>query len=559
VTTPRVERIELPDGTFMEGPLLGSQMPRLYKLPDRHTERVPDCPMCELEGAEGHGHGCGEHIAEEALEWAKGFGYDLDPWQQWCIRHMMSRKPNGKWAARNNVLIVPRQNGKGTILEVRELVGLFLLEEELIIHTSHQLKTSLNHLLRLKTVIQEYPVLDRKVSNIREGNGKEAIILKPKKILIMGSDSKYVTRRRSSKLEFHARSGSATSRGFSCDFLVYDEAMILSDEQVGASLPTMSARPNPQIAYTASAALEDETVSVQLAKMRLNMRKGRPNLFGAEWSVNPHDEGCARDEAKGRKSNYFITCPKHDDRDDPRAWARANPAMGYRISLEFTQDELDNMPDRKFDIERLGIGNWPSDEEPWITISQPAWKVLVNEDPGFPTPPVVFAFDVAEDGESATIACAWEHKQKRIVLEIPPDGSRQGTKWVIGRLDKAYKKWRPLAIAVPKSGPGAGLLDDAVRKWGDRVYPVGPGEEAAAFAFFMQQVKDKRLWHFGEEKAATLWHAVGRADTRVVGDGGKAWCRRDSESDISPITAATLAAYVLNKKRRNYDLTNTVA
>ena len=553
------ERVQLPDGTFMEGPLLGDQMPRLYAVPPRHEQPEPDCVMCLFEEQEQHSHGCGDHVAEEALEWAEGFGYELDPWEKWVLRQMLGRQPDGMWAALNTVLIVSRQNGKGCCLEVRELFGLFVLQEELIIHTSHQLKTSLNHLERLQMVLMEYPALGKRVSNIRTGNGKEAIILKPRPTLIFGSDGRSILRRRASKLEFHARSGSATSRGFSCDCLVYDEAMILSDEQVGASMPTMSARPNPQIIYAASAGLEDGTVSAQLAKMRRNMKRKSRRVFGAEWSVNPHDDSCPRDEAHGRESNYYIVCDRHDDRDDPRAWAKANPGMGYRISVEFTQAELDTMPPRKFDIERLAIGNWPLEDEPWEVISKPAWKQLVNTDPGMPTPPMVVALDVDEDGKSATVMCAWEHKQKKIVVEMPKDGSRQGVAWLMPWLVVKCRKWKPLAIAVPKSGPGAALLDDAVRQWGDRVYPVGPGEEAAAFAFLMQCVKDQKLWHFGEELSPTLWKAIARATTRVAGDGGKAWCRRDAETDITPVTAATMAAYVLNKKRRNYDLTSTIA
>ena len=544
----------------MEGPLLGQQMPRYYSIPERHEQQVDGCVMCKLEAEEEkHSHGCGDHVAEDCLAWAAGFGYELDPWQRWCLRHMLGRHPDGMWSSPDVVLIISRQNGKGTILEVRELFGLFVLQEELIIHTSHQLKTSLNHLERLQNVLLEYPALRKRVSNIRTGNGKEAIILKPRRTLIFGPGGKEILRYRSSKLEFHARSGAATSRGFSCDCLVYDESMILTDEQVGASMPTMSAMANPQIIYAASAGLEDGSVSTQLAKMRSNMKKHRPGIFGAEWSANPHDDSCARDEKKGRDTNYFITCDKHDDRDDPRTWAKANPAMGYRISPGFTRRELDNMPAKKFDIERLAIGNWPSEDEPWETISKPAWKVLTNEDPGFPTPPMVLSFDVSEDGQSATVMGAWEHKQKKTVMEMPRDGHRQGTGWVIDFVHAKYMKRRPLAIAIPKSGPAAGLLDAAVNKWGDRVYAVGPAEEAAAFAFLMQCVKDKELWHFGEELAPSLWRAVGRAGTRVVGDGGKAWCRRDAAEDISPITAGTLAAYVLNKKRRSYDLTNTIA
>lgn len=559
------ERVELPDGTFMEGPLLGDQMPRLWNVPKRHEAQLSGCVMCQFEAEQGHGYGCGDGVAVEILEWAAQFGYDLDIWQKWALRHMLGRHPNGLWAAPDVVMIVARQNGKGTILEVRELAGIFYLQEELIIHTSHQLKTSLSHLERLANTLRAYPALEKRLrgGSVRHGvataNGKEAIVLKPRPVIIFGSSGKEIRKARTSRIQFHARSGASTSRGFSCDCLVYDEAMILSDEQVGASMPTMRAMPNPQMIYAASAGLEDGTISVQLAKMRSLMLHHDPETFGLEFSVNPHDESCPRDEIKGRRSNYYIVCDKHDDRDDPRSWAKANPALGTRVTLRNTRRELAKMPDSKFDIEILSIGNWPAEDEPWEIISKPAWKLLTNEEPGFPTPPMVLAFDVSEDGKSATVMGAWEHKQQRTVIEMPLEGHRQGTGWVIDFVDAKYKKRRPLAIAVPKSGPAAGLLDDAVKKWGDRVYAVGPGEEAAAFAFMIQQVKDEKLWHFGESMAPTLWHAVGRAGTRVVGDGGKAWCRRDAETDISPITAGTIAAYVLNKKRRSYDLSNTIA
>jgi hypothetical protein len=546
----------------MEGPLLGHQMPRLYNVPERHEQIADGCIMCRLEAEDGHDYGCGDRISVEVLEWAEGIGYDLDPWQKWSIRHMLGRHPNGLWACPTCVIIVSRQNGKGCLIEVRELAGVFLLQEELVIHTAHQFRTTLNHMERLKETLANNPALMKWVKprgGIVSSNGKEAIVLKPRPVTIFGSGGHEMTKRRTSKIQFHARAGASTSRGFSCDLLVYDEAMILTEEQVGASMPTMSAMENPQIIYAASAGLEDGTVSAQLARMRSNMLRHAPDTFGAEWSVNPHDDSCPRDEKRGRRSNYYIVCDKHDDRDDPRSWAKANPGMGYRINVRWTRKELNEMPEGQFDVERLAIGNWPSEEEPWKVISKPSWKILTNEDPGFPVLPLVISFDVAEDGKWATVMGTWKHKQGKFVLEMPRGGSRAGTDWVIEFVHQKYLRNRPLAIVVPKSGPGAGLLDDAVKKWGDRVYPVGPGEEAAAFAFLMQQVKDKNLWHFGEDKAPTLWKAMGRADTRDVGDGGKAWCRRIATEDISPVTAGTNGLYVLNKRYRNYDLTNTVA
>jgi hypothetical protein len=338
---------------------------------------------------------------------------------------------------------------------------------------------------------------------------------------------------------------------------VYDEAMILSEEQVGASMPTMSAQPNPQIIYTASSGLED---SFQLAAVRKRIVKDKKDLFGAEWSIDPHTEECPRDEIKGRESNYYVVCDKHDDRDVIASWAKANPAYGYRISERFTAKELSGMPPKQFDVERLGVGDWPVDDEAWSTISEPMWTKLVNEDPGFPTPPLAFGVDIDEDGKSATICAAWTHEESgRTVIEIPRNGARQGTDWILERLKELYAKRRPVAIAVPKSSPASSLIEDGKKLWRDRFLAVGPGDEAAAFAYFVQQAKEEGLWHFGREKAPTLWHAVGRADTRVVGDGGKTWSRRDSDSDITPVTSATLAVYALNKMARSYDPMKSIA
>jgi hypothetical protein len=43
-------------------------------------------------------------------------------------------------------LVVPRQNGKGTILEARELAGLFLFGES-ILHTSHEFRRRISPLI----------------------------------------------------------------------------------------------------------------------------------------------------------------------------------------------------------------------------------------------------------------------------------------------------------------------------------------------------------------------------------------------------------------------------
>lgn len=413
--------------------------------------------------------------------------------------------------------------------------------------------TAQEHFRRVKATIENYDALRRRLKGKpRESHGEEGFELLPLPTLIFGSGKNRVRRKVGSRLRFLARSR-GSSRGFTCDCLIYDEAMILSAEQIGASLPTMAAIANPQVWYMGSAGLPD---SDQLSAVYRRITGNQKTLFGALWAARLHTATCPRDERRGRPSNdYVVDCTEHDDRDDPRTWAKANPAFGIRISEAFVRNEIVSMPPVEFNRERLGVGQWPSEEETWGVVPEDTWKALAVDDAGGTTPPIAFAVDVAEDGEAASIGAAWMHRSGKIVIEVPRNCSRPGTAWVVPRLRELVKAWKPVVVVVPKNGPAAGLGDDIEKLFPDEVLRTGSADEAAAFAWFTQQVKspDKPLTHLGRVKAARLWKAVGSADTRVVGDGGKMWSRRDSDSDITPVVTVTLASWGLNKKRRGYD------
>lgn len=548
--------------------LRGSQMPRLWTAPPRHEEPAEGCLSC----ARTHRQeaGCGNALGLDALDWAKGIGYELFDWQKWVLVNALGTKPDGSFAAMENALIVSRQNGKGTILEVRELFGLFGLRERLIIHTAHELKTAKEHFLRCVKAIDDNPGLSRRLKGKpRLTNGQEQIELKAEPTLIMGSDGRRVRKRESARMMFVARSrGSA--RGFTADLLVYDEAMILSTESVGASLPTLSTRENPQIWFTGSAGLED---SFQLAKSRARIVKDEKTLFGAEWSIQPHKETCPRNETLGRASNNFVygcTDPNHMDRDDPKSWAAANPTFGPRpgglIRGEYIRDmEFYSMDPVEFDRERLSVGQWPAEEAAWAVIPEDLWETLtISIAKGERSRPMSFAVDVDPEGRSATISVAWWKSGQGIVIETAK--SKPGTGWVVETMKEWDKKYKPIAIVIPRSGPAAGLGDDVEKmwpdnpKWGTKVIRATVNDEAAAFAWFTQQCRNgkKNVTHLSQERSPKLYNALGRAETRVVGDGGQTWSRRDSESDITPITSATLAAWGLNRKRKAYDLTGSI-
>jgi hypothetical protein len=79
--------------------------------------------------------------------WIRGSVFALDG--------ALGVRADGKWSAFEVGLVVSRQNGKGGILEARELLGLFELGERLIVHSAHQFDTSMEAFLRMEQLLEE--------------------------------------------------------------------------------------------------------------------------------------------------------------------------------------------------------------------------------------------------------------------------------------------------------------------------------------------------------------------------------------------------------------------
>ena len=89
---------------------------------------------------------------QECLELCGRCGLELDPWQQFVLRRGLRLRPDGKFAAPEVGVCVGRQNGKGGIIEARELGGLFVWGETTIVHTAHLFDTSLEAFLRMSNL-----------------------------------------------------------------------------------------------------------------------------------------------------------------------------------------------------------------------------------------------------------------------------------------------------------------------------------------------------------------------------------------------------------------------
>jgi hypothetical protein len=348
--------------------------------------------------------------------------------------------------------------------------------------------------------VQNTPDLDRKVKRVRTSHGEEGIELKSGK-----------------RLRFLARSN-GSGRGFSCDRLIYDEAYDLPQETVAASLPTLSARPNPQLLYTSSAALDKSTT------LRQVMRRGRR-------------EATPENEAPGLDVNLcyleFSADPKAD-LDDQEAWRQANPATeNGRIRLEFVAKERSALSEVAFARERLGIldeskGATVIDLDLWDTLGDPLAS---------PLDPVAFAIDVNPDSSFTSIAVAGKSADGTVFTQVVK--RERGTGWVIDEIERLVASWSPTSVTLDAIGPAGSLLPGFAER-GIEIDVVSMTQYGQACGGFKAMVDESRLVHNAQ---TGLRAALESARKRPLGESGLwGWHRRDT-TDITPLVAVTLATY----------------
>lgn len=472
---------------------LGRQRPRIEALPLFHTS-----------------------AGDDAVDLAASVGLFLDPWQEHVLRGSLGERADGKWASFEVGLVVPRQNGKNSCLEARELAGMFLFDEETIIHSAHEFKTAIEGFKRIEGLIRGSQLIEDvkgyrgdpegQIAGIKTGNGNESITLK-----------------NGNSLRFMART-SGGGRGFTGDTVILDEAYALHKSQIAAMLPTMAARSitgSPQIWYTSSAGMPDSDVLADLRERGLGDDPGRLAYF--EWSVD-------------HKAKGF-------DPADPEQWAIANPGLGIRISEEFIGDEFRSMGAEEFNRERLGIwsevgGSSVFPEGYWAAGELPEGEDVPELDV------IALAVDVPPERSSASIVLAGFMDDGRTYGEVID--RRNGLDWVPAAL-KAYRdKLDPCAIVIDAGG-AAGVLVPDLREEKIRTIHSTARDYAQSCGKTFDLVMQGALVHIGQEE---LGDAVDGARKSAMGDSLWRWSRKDSLVDISPLCGLSLAIQGLERRGR---------
>lgn len=474
--------------------LVGSQVPRVRHVPDfRWTDGDDACAL------------------------GTAYGLTPDVWQADVIRVWFAVDSKGRLRCGRVGLSVPRQNGKNGILEVVELFKM-VVQGRKILHTAHEVKTARKAFMRLASFFEnerKYPELVALVSEIRRTNGQEAIVL------TNGGSCEFVARSRGS------------GRGFTVDDLVCDEAQELTDEQLEALLPTISAAPSgdPQQLYTGTPPGPASPGDVFQRVREAGVLGVDKRLSWHEWSVP--DELPLGEGVRSWRSLAFET----------------NPTLGARLNIQTVKDELGAMSPEGFCRERLG--KWDLAGSGAKAIRFPLWRRLTVDSSDAPREGrTAYAVRFSVDGQTAGLAVARRPDTGPIHVEgIQVFDMAEGIGPIVDFLVERSRTATHIAI---DGKAGADLLIQALRDAGVKnkrlIVKMTPDLVTSSCAELLQALTDMSLSHIGQP---LLNRQVEIAVPRKIGNyGGFGWGAPAGE-DVSLLEAATYAfAMVKNTKRR---------
>jgi len=360
-------------------------------------------------------------------------------------------------------------------------------------------------------VCENFDHLRKRVHRIQLAAGEQSIQLLP--------------RHSGPRIDFLARS-SGGGRGLDADVVVLDEALFIQQMMMGALLPTLSAKDDPQVRYLSSAGIATSEV---LRRLRDRGRAGGdPSLAYVEWAAA--DGGCATEDCD--HALEAVGCAL----DDVDNWRAANPALGRRITEDYIAAERRALPPAEFARERLGW--WDEQGSTFTAITVAAWQGCASPD-AVPSGRLTLAADVAPGHASSSVYVFGDGPVPvgELVTRAP------GSTWLVDRLVALVADHGVLEVVVDPAGP-IGSLVPALQQAGLPLRMLDGKESVRACSAFAAAAREQSFRHRGE---TDMDAAVAGARPRAVGDAWK-WSRKDSTVDISGLVAATNAYWAVSSR-----------
>jgi phage terminase large subunit-like protein len=402
----------------------------------------------------------GKSRADEVIELAEKIGQPLLEWQKLILKDMLTIDNNNQFIKRSTLLLIARQSGKSHLARMRVLAGLFCFGEKDILMMSSNRSMALKSFNIIADIIERNDFLRVQLKNgdpkkgIRRTNGDERIILES------GAQVEVVA------------ATSDGARGRTADLLWIDELREVTEVAMDASKSVTLTRPNSQRLFTSNAGDAFSKVLNDLHEQCLNHP---PKSLGF----------------------YEYSAPPFCDIWDRKAWAMANPSLGYLIPEEAIEETIATSTMEAARTETLCQ---------WISsISSPftpgSWEDICDRSMEMsPGPLTVFAFDIDMSRRNAAL----------IAGQILPDG-RIGVALV--QTWESQISVDELKIAAEIKGwcdsykPRVVLYDryttlavaERLQKSGVMVETIVGAEFYAACSTLKDQIDNKRVVHAGQD------------------------------------------------------------
>lgn len=459
--------------------------------------------------------------AQDCIDIYEVAGGKLDDWQEGCLRNGCLLRADLNWASFENCVVVPRQNGKGAVIEALILASLFVWGNAKTVYAAHRLDTAQSTFSRVRALIETTPELARRCKQINDSDYSIELLT-------------------GGIVEFKTRTASG-GRGLTGDLVILDEGLELNIDQITALVPILAAKPFAQLWYFSTAPkFSDQHICL----VRARALESDADLSWVDWGVE-----------------------RGADINDPEVQKKANPAYGIRITPERLVQLRKILGEEGFATECMGI--FP-EMSAGSVLSPSAWKGMKDvESKRAPDSDVVMGLDMTPLREFGGIGMhgfredGLEHLQ---IVDYAP-----GIDWMVTRAGLLHEALDPALwvidgrngvkallpelekVGIKVLGPAAtrallGKLTDEDAKKPVPEIPRGsllvlPADAAgdAVGQFIDAFRRNPTVFRHKDQEPLNL--AVPNAQPKVGDAGQIMWTRKLSEVDIGPVVLATNTRY----------------
>jgi phage terminase large subunit-like protein len=443
------------------------------------------------------------------IEFCESIGFTLLPWQQFLAHEICKVNEDGKWYFKEAGVIISRQNGKSTFMQLMILWRMYALEQKLQVHTAHKLTTSSEIFWKIDDTIHSFAHLEDRFGKKYESKGSQEIKL--------NTGERYLV-----------RANNSASRGIAAPDTVYmDEVREFHDDEVWSSLRyTQMATPNPQTLIFSNAGDQHSVILNRLRERGIAAASGGDDRIGwFEWSAEP---GC-----------------KIDDRD---AWAQANPSLGHTISIENLEAAM--MDDESIVRTEL-LCQWVSQINPAINPS--SWALCASSETKLDKEATTWmAIDLSPDRRAGALLAAQRLPNDKflvVLLDTYANPVNLDDKQMANSIADWVRKYSVETVAYSRQTAGA--VAARLAPAGIPTTPIDGAVYGQACDEMLSAITSQRLVHTNQEE---LTKQVLSAVKLPFKDGGWYLGRKVSNSTICAAVGMAMVSHFATRPDSEDDI-----